>query len=66
MSWLSFGLGALTLWLLQGLYRLGREHGAVSDTTDKKTSEYFAGVIRHMPRDPRADISKAQQGRWWN
>jgi hypothetical protein len=66
MTWLSFGLGALTLWALQGLYRLGCEHGAITRGVDEQVRQRLHAVIRHAPRDPRADISRAERRDWWN
>lgn len=63
---MDYLLGALTLWILQGLYRLGRDRGAVSDVADEDNKRWMHTLIRQAPRDPRADISRAQQARWWN
>jgi hypothetical protein len=59
IDWFSFLMGAATLKLCQVIYRIGREHGAVSDSVDKRNAEYLHTVIRQAPRDPKADISRA-------
>jgi hypothetical protein len=66
MDWLSFLLGAAALKLCQVIYRLGREHGAVSEHVDKRNTEYLHAVIRQAPRDPRADIQKALKRDTWS
>jgi hypothetical protein len=61
MDWLSFIFGALVLRLGQFVYSRQRRSGEVTELEDAKNAEYLHLVIRHAPRDPRADISEAQR-----
>lgn len=66
MDFFSAAIGAFVLWVCQGIYRIGREHGAISPATDAKNAEYLHNVIRQAPREPRADITAALKQHWWN